>query len=46
MLFHAGSEEMEFPGISIGKYTKDFSWGFIVQMISSKQRDGPADIKR
>jgi len=28
MLFHAGSEEMEFPGISMGKYTKDFSWGF------------------
>ena len=28
MLFHAGSEEMEFPGISMGKYSKDFSWGF------------------
>ena len=28
MLFHVGSKEMEFPGISMDKYTKDFSWGF------------------
>lgn len=28
MLYHASSEIMEFPEIRMGKYTKDFSWGF------------------
>lgn len=28
MLYHASGEIVEFPEIRLGKYTKDFSWGF------------------
>lgn len=27
-LYHASSEIVEFPEVRMGKYTKDFSWGF------------------
>ena len=27
-LYHASGETVEYPEVRIGKYTKDFSWGF------------------
>lgn len=28
IVYHGGYQEIEYPEIRVGRYTKDFSWGF------------------
>ena len=36
-LYHASKQIVQYPEVRKAKYTKDFSWGFIVQITYSKQ---------
>lgn len=45
-IYHGGGEIVEFPEVRIGRYTKDFSWGFYCTNNIEQAKNGLEEIEK